>query len=85
VGEVGLSGDLRPVTGLPRRLTEASRIGFTEAVVPAGSLSEGRPPAGMRVHEVPTLADAVGLVIAAAEAAAARRPVAAPHRLHPAG
>ena len=57
----------------------------SEAVVPAGSLSEGRPPAGMRVHEVPTLADAVGLVIAAAEAAAARRPVAAPHRLHPAG
>ena len=72
VGEVGLSGDLRPVTGLPRRLTEAARIGFTEAVVPAGSLSEGRPPAGMRVHEVPTLADAVGLVIAAAEAAAGR-------------
>ena len=70
VGEVGLSGDLRPVTGLPRRLTEASRIGFTEAVVPEGSLSEGRAPAGMRVHEVATLADAVGLVLAAAHATA---------------
>ncbi|WP_134772367.1 DNA repair protein RadA [Ornithinimicrobium flavum] len=85
VGEVGLSGDLRPVTGLPRRLTEAARIGFTEAVVPAGSLSEGGPPTGMRVHEVPTLADAVGLVVAAAESAAARLPATARARLHPAG
>ena len=66
VGEVGLSGDLRPVTGAPRRLTEAARIGFTEAVIPVGSLTEGRPPAGMRVHEVPTLSDAVALVLAAA-------------------
>ena len=68
VGEVGLAGDLRPVTGLPRRLAEAARIGFTEAVVPAGSLTEGAPPAGMRVHEVATLADAVALVLAAAHA-----------------
>ncbi|SOC56352.1 DNA repair protein RadA/Sms [Ornithinimicrobium cerasi] len=70
LGEVGLAGDLRPVTGLPRRLTEAARIGFTEAVVPAGSLTEGAPPAGMRVHEVSTLADAVALVLTAARAGA---------------
>lgn len=70
VGEVGLSGDLRPVTGLPRRLTEAARIGFTEAVVPAGSLTEGGPPPGMRVHEVATLSDAVALVVTAAERSA---------------
>ncbi|MFC6421261.1 DNA repair protein RadA [Ornithinimicrobium tianjinense] len=73
VGEVGLAGDLRPVTGLPRRLAEAARIGFTEAVVPTGSLAEGQPPAGMRVHEVPTLADAVALVVSAAQASTDRR------------
>lgn len=67
VGEVGLSGDLRPVTGAPRRLAEAARIGFTEAIIPAGSLTEGRPPAGMRVHELPTLSDAVALVMAAVD------------------
>ena len=59
IGEVGLAGDIRPVTGLPRRLTEAARIGFTRAVVPSGSLTEGRPPAGVRVLEVSTLRDAV--------------------------
>jgi DNA repair protein RadA/Sms len=72
VGEVGLAGDLRPVTGLPRRLAEAARIGFTEAVVPSGSLTEGRPPEGMRVHEVGTLGDAVALVLSAAEASRLR-------------
>ncbi|WP_052327860.1 DNA repair protein RadA [Serinicoccus marinus] len=70
VGEVGLSGDLRPVTGAPRRLAEAARIGFTEAVIPVGSLTEGRPPASMRVHELATLSDAVALVLAAASATA---------------
>jgi DNA repair protein RadA/Sms len=61
VGEVGLAGDVRPVTGVPRRLAEAARIGFTRAVVPAGSLTEGAPPAGMTVLQAATLAEAVHL------------------------
>ncbi|BDZ41325.1 DNA repair protein RadA [Paraoerskovia sediminicola] len=36
-GEVGLAGDIRPVTGLDRRLNEAARLGFTRAIVPARS------------------------------------------------
>ena len=64
VGEVGLAGDIRPVTGLPRRLSEAARIGFTKAVVPAGSLTEGRPPASIRVQEVSTLHEAVTVALA---------------------
>ncbi|WP_219106338.1 DNA repair protein RadA [Austwickia sp. TVS 96-490-7B] len=39
LGEVGLAGEVRPVTGVPRRLAEAARIGFTRAVVPAGSFT----------------------------------------------
>jgi DNA repair protein RadA/Sms len=34
VGEVGLSGEVRRVTGVERRLTEAARLGFTRALVP---------------------------------------------------
>ncbi|MCK0113700.1 DNA repair protein RadA [Ornithinimicrobium sp. F0845] len=64
IGEVGLAGDIRPVTGLPRRLTEAARIGFTKAVVPAGSLTEGRPPVGFRVREVSSLREAVDAALA---------------------
>ena len=33
LGEVGLAGEIRPVTRLPRRLQEASRLGFTRAVI----------------------------------------------------
>ncbi|WP_409430491.1 DNA repair protein RadA [Mycobacterium sp. SMC-16] len=46
IGEVGLAGDLRRVTGMDRRLAEAARLGFTTAVVPTGIES---PPRGLRV------------------------------------
>jgi DNA repair protein RadA/Sms len=49
VGEVGLSGEVRPVAAVQRRLAEAARLGFTAAIVPAGS---GAPPEGMKVLEV---------------------------------
>lgn len=45
IGEVGLAGDLRRVTGMDRRLAEAARLGFTAAVVPPGVTSV---PAGLR-------------------------------------
>jgi DNA repair protein RadA/Sms len=37
VGEVGLAGEVRNVAGVPRRVTEAERMGFRRAIVPAGS------------------------------------------------
>ena len=52
VGELGLSGELRPVSGVARRLAEAARLGFRTALVPPGS---GRAPEGMRVVEVASL------------------------------
>jgi DNA repair protein RadA/Sms len=41
LGELGLSGELRPVPDLQRRLAEAARLGFRRAVVPLGSESTG--------------------------------------------
>ncbi|HUZ26068.1 MAG TPA: DNA repair protein RadA, partial [Streptosporangiaceae bacterium] len=43
IGEVGLAGEIRRVTGVQRRLAEAQRLGFRRAIVPPGS---GFPPAG---------------------------------------
>ena len=37
VGETGLTGELRSVTGLNQRLTEIARLGFTKAMIPAAS------------------------------------------------
>jgi DNA repair protein RadA/Sms len=56
VGEVGLSGELRQVTNLPRRLEEALRLGFDQVVVPASS-PEGPP--GVQLIRVDTVAQAV--------------------------
>lgn len=36
IGEVGLAGDLRPVSGMDRRLAEAARLGFVTALTPPG-------------------------------------------------
>jgi len=52
VGEVGLSGELRPVGGVGRRLAEAARLGFSHALVPP---DPGPVPDGMRVTEVSDL------------------------------
>jgi DNA repair protein RadA/Sms len=49
VGEVGLAGEVRPVTGVQRRLAEAARLGFSRALVPPDA---GKVPTGMRVTEV---------------------------------
>ena len=59
LGEVGLSGELRRVPGLERRLAEAGRLGFGIALVPVGSDVTVR---GMRVVEVGNLAEALGVL-----------------------
>ena len=37
IGEVGLAGEIRKVSGVERRLAEAYRLGFKRALVPLGS------------------------------------------------
>ena len=56
MGELGLSAEVRPVTGLPRRLVEARRLGFTHAIVPV--TPDLVVPAGMRVDQVADLGQA---------------------------
>ncbi|HEY3438948.1 MAG TPA: DNA repair protein RadA [Actinotalea sp.] len=61
IGEVGLAGEIRRVTGLPRRLAEARRLGFTSAVVAEGSVEASEVPDGMTLLEATDLAHAVAL------------------------
>jgi DNA repair protein RadA/Sms len=61
MGEVGLAGEIRAVTGIPRRLAEAARLGFVRAVVPAGALGNDTTPAGLQVIEVCDIRQAVNL------------------------
>ncbi|MEV6562238.1 DNA repair protein RadA [Nocardia sp. NPDC051756] len=57
LGEVGLAGEVRKVTGLERRLAEAERLGFTTALVPPGYTPLKR--GGMKIHEVADVRSAI--------------------------
>ncbi|SFP52678.1 DNA repair protein RadA/Sms [Amycolatopsis arida] len=59
IGEVGLAGEIRRVTGVGRRLAEAVRLGFTHAVVPP---DPGPMPEGIRTLEVSHLGAALDAV-----------------------
>ncbi|MGC7879585.1 DNA repair protein RadA, partial [Desulforudis sp. 1190] len=39
VGEVGLTGEVRPIGALEKRLNEARKLGFNRAIVPDGGLA----------------------------------------------
>src|SRR3972149_2500471 len=47
LGEVGLTGELRSVSQLERRLAEAERLGFKRAIVPQPSVRGERPKSGV--------------------------------------
>lgn len=59
IGEVGLAGEIRKVTGAQQRIAEAARLGFKRAMVPVGS--EIRVP-GIEVMEVGRLEQAIARV-----------------------
>ncbi len=59
VGEVGLSGELRAVSQLSRRLHEASKLGFRRCIVPSTRRHRGEVPADMEAIPARTLAEAL--------------------------
>jgi DNA repair protein RadA/Sms len=70
LGEVALSGDIRPVPFLRQRVAEAVRLGYTRILVPRGTLrgltgtgvDVGALAEGARLHEVAHLEDAFGML-----------------------
>lgn len=60
-GEVGLSGEIRPVPSGQERLQEAVKHGFRRAIIPKGNLPKQAIP-GMEVLGVSTLAEALELL-----------------------
>ena len=58
IGEVGLGGEIRRVSNIERRLSEALRLGFASAFAPRGT--EG--PRGLRLQRVDRVDDALALL-----------------------
>ena len=58
-GEVGLTGEIRPVTHISRRISEAAKLGMTDIIVPKGNMKGAEtPPEGITVHEVSKVEEA---------------------------
>lgn len=62
IGEVSLTGELRPVTGLQQRLAEASRLGFSTAIVPPVP-EDLKVPDGMRIRPCTDIVAALHAVL----------------------
>lgn len=60
-GEVGLSGEIRPVPSGQERIREAAKHGFKRAIVPAGNAAR-QTPEGIEVTAVKTLAEALAAI-----------------------
>lgn len=65
-GEIGLSGEIRPVPSGQERLREAAKHGFKRAIVPKGNAPK-QPPAGMQVIAVDRLEEALDALFEWAE------------------
>ncbi|MCS7221921.1 MAG: DNA repair protein RadA [Anaerolineae bacterium] len=64
VGEIGLSGELRSVSQLARRLHEASKLGFRRCLVPKSGLRHlSSSISGIEVIGARTLADALEIAL----------------------
>jgi DNA repair protein RadA/Sms len=57
IGEVGLAGELRAVSGMSRRILEAQRLGAREIIVPASS--EGTDIEGVELRRCHSLLEAL--------------------------
>ncbi len=61
IGEVGLGGQVRPVSQMEMRLKEAAKLGFKQAIIPA---SQNLGNLGLELFPVKRVVDAIGLAIA---------------------
>lgn len=60
VGEVGLTGEIRRVSGTERRIRDAANLGFTKFVVPKGKLNMEQKTAG--IVQAATLEEALNAI-----------------------
>ena len=65
IGEVGLSGELRSVNQLDRRVSEAARLGFGRAIVPVSTRKAvGDIPRGIELVRCRTVGEAIEAALA---------------------
>lgn len=62
MGEIGLTGEVRAIPQMERRLSECVRLGFKQIMCPADSARKLKTPEGITLMPVRTLAQAISLL-----------------------
>ncbi|MBP3223269.1 MAG: DNA repair protein RadA [Actinomycetaceae bacterium] len=63
LGEISLTGEFRPISGLQQRINEAARLGFTTALIPASSAHDLNVPEGITVKSCKDILEALHSVL----------------------
>ena len=63
IGEVGLTGEIRSVSHMNQRLSEASRLGFKKVMIPRNGAEKLEIPAGLAVYKVRNIREAIEAVL----------------------
>ncbi len=67
LGEIGLAGEVRAVGQMEKRLKEAGRLGFTQAIVSGRNTHKMNHSLGLEIHGVKTLREAIDIGLGARE------------------
>ena len=57
-GEVGLSGEIRPVNRIEQRIQEAEKLGFSRILIPANNLKGFNKKVSIEIKQVSKVSDA---------------------------
>jgi len=63
IGEVGLTGEIRSVSHMNQRLSEAARLGFKKVVIPRNGSDKIEIPAGLTVYRVRNIREAIEVTL----------------------
>jgi len=63
MGEVGLSGEVRPISQAETRLAEAERLGFTSAVLPEKNCEQVKDASGLTLYAAASIRQALSLAM----------------------
>lgn len=63
IGEVGLTGEIRSVSNLGQRLSEAARLGFKKCIIPKFGNGKIEVPEGLTVYRVKNLREAIEIAL----------------------
>lgn len=64
IGELGLSGECRAVSNLEQRVKEASRLGFTKAIVPFKNVEKRKIDTSIELIPIHSIYEAISVLIA---------------------